>query len=277
MDIYGYAPKKTEQEFIVDGNLTDNNNSPINNGTLSLTNSGETIAASLDENGNYSLTQQNAGETKLTIENDAYKTQSISFNIPEDANKSNINTKLYQEKIDTKTYQYLTVSSEELNLNITDTLVVDDALAQNNEDTNANDENNTSNTNEDINSKPVLKSFKELFTYKNTGVNTNKNEFTALINAAIEQLKTNDKIYINIEASASTVPVSTYSSNKALATARLNETKKLLLNALSAKGIDKSKIIFNKTISLVQGPAYANDSENISKYEPYQYVIIELK
>ncbi|MDT8411119.1 MAG: hypothetical protein RQ875_01540 [Vicingaceae bacterium] len=277
MDIYGYAPKKTEQEFIVEGILTDNNNSPINKGTLSLTNSGETITAKLDENGNYSLTQQNAGETKLTIENDAYKTQSISFNIPDDANKSNINTKLYQEKIDTKTYQYLTLRSNELNLNITDTLVIDDALAQNNENTNADDENNTSNTIEDINNKPVLKSYKELFTYKNTGVNTNKNEFIALINTATEQLKTNDKIYINIEASASTVPVSTYSSNKALATARLNETKKLLLNALAAKGIDKSKIIFNKTSSLVQGPAYANDSKSISKYEPYQYVIIELK
>jgi WD40 repeat protein len=278
MDIYGYAPKKNEQEFIVEGNLTNNNNSPINKGTLSLTNSGETIAVNIDENGNYSLTQQNAGETKLTIENDAYKKQSVSFNIPDGANKSNIKTKLYQEQINTKTYQYLTVSSEELNLNITDTLlVVDDALAQNNEDTTTNNENNTNNTNEDINNKPVLKSYKELFTYKNTSINTNKNEFSTLINAAKEQLKTNDKIYINIEASASTVPVSTYSSNKALAIARLNETKKILLNALTTKGVDKSKIIFNKTGSLVQGPAYANDSENISKYEPYQYVIIELK
>jgi len=94
MDIYGYAPKKNEQEFIVEGNLTDNNNSPINKGTLSLTNSGETIAVNIDENGNYSLTQQNAGETKLTIENDAYKKQSVSFNIPDGADKSNINTKL---------------------------------------------------------------------------------------------------------------------------------------------------------------------------------------
>lgn len=277
MDIYGYAPKKTEQEFIVDGNLTDNNNNPINKAKLSLTNAGETIAANLDENGNYSLSQKNAGETKLTIESGAFKTQSVSFNIPEDANKSNINTILYQEKFDTKTYQYLTVSSEELNLNITDTLVIDDALAQNNDNTNVNDENNTSNTIEDINIKPVLKSYKELFTYKNTGLNSNKNEFAALINAAIEQLKTNDKIHINIEASASTVPVSSYPSNKALATARLNKTKEILLNILTEKGIDKSKIIFNKTSSLVQGPTYANDSENISKYEPYQYVIIELK
>lgn len=277
MDIYGYAPKKTEQEFIVDGSLTDNNNTPINKGTLSLTNSGQTIAAALDENGNYSLTQQNAGETTLTIESDAYKKQSVLFNFPDDANKSNINTKLYQEKVDNKTYQYLTVSSEELNLNFTDTLFIDDALAQNNDDTNTNDENNTSSTNEDINSKLVLKSYKELFTYKNTKINTTKNEFTALINAATEHLKTNDKVYINIETSASTVPVSSYSSNKALANARLNETKKLILNALTAKGIDKSKIIFNKSNSLVQGPAYANDSENISKYEPYQYVIIEIK
>ena len=165
----------------------------------------------------------------------------------------------------------------ELNLNITDTLVIDDALAQNNDNTNVNDENNTSNTIEDINIKPVLKSYKELFTYKNTGLNSNKNEFAALINAAIEQLKTNDKIHINIEASASTVPVSSYPSNKALATARLNKTKEILLNILTEKGIDKSKIIFNKTSSLVQGPTYANDSANISKYEPYQYVIIELK
>jgi hypothetical protein len=278
MDIYSYAPKKTKQEFIVNGNLTDNNNSPINKGTLSLINSGETISTSLDESGNYSLTQQNAGETKLTLESDIYKKQSILFNIPDGENESNIIMRLYQEKIDTKTYQYLTVSSKELNLNITDTLlVVDDALAQNNENTTTNNENNTNNTNEDINNKPVLKSCKEFFTYKNTSINTNKNEFIALINAAIEHLKTNDKVYINIEASASTVPVSTYSSNKALATARLNETKKILLNVLSAKGIDKSKIIFNKTNDLVQGPAYANDSENNSKYEPYQYVIIELK
>lgn len=271
MDIYSYAPKKTEQEFIVKGILTDNNNSPINNGILILTTSEKTVTSSIDEKGTYSFTQQNTGETTLTLESNNYKKQSLVFFIPNDANTSNLNTKLYQEKIDNKTYQYLSVTSENLKINITDTiLIADEALAQNND-------NNTTTTNEDVNAKPVLKSYKELFTYKNTSINTNKNEFTALINAAIEHLKTNNKLYINIEASASTVPVSTYSSNKALATARLNETKKTLLNILTAKGIDKSKIIFNKTNDLVQGPVYANDSENNSKYEPYQYVIIELK
>lgn len=269
MDIYGYAPIQLKHEFIVDGILTDNNNSPINNTTLSLTNAENVISATTNENGNYSLTQQNAGKTQLTIENDKYKKQSIWFTIPDNAHKSNINTTLYQEKINNKTFQYLTVSSENLALTITDTLLVtEDILANNDDETNAV---------EDVANKPVLKSYKELFTYKKTNINTENNDFIILINTIVEQLKTTDKIHINLEASASKVPVSSFPSNKVLATARLNKTKNLILTTLAAKGIEKSKIIFNKTNSLVQGPTYANDAKNELKYEPYQYVIIELK
>jgi len=69
------------------------------------------------------------------------------------------------------------------------------------------------------------------------------------------------------------VPTRTYKNNETLAKLRAKEAKKQLTEVLVSKGMDKSKINFFSTSTLVQGPAYKGDYlKNRVTYEKYQYV-----
>lgn len=141
-----------------------------------------------------------------------------------------------------------------------------------NKDVNAN--NNNTNT---VDIKNVLASYQEFFNYNVKELNASNAKYIELISKVVENVNSDKKVTIEIEASASKVPTKTFKSNDALAKNRGEEAKEAIINALKAKGINMDKVVFKKIKSLVQGPSYKGDFENKDVYEKYQYVIITVK
>lgn len=134
--------------------------------------------------------------------------------------------------------------------------------------------NNTTNT---VENKNALASYQEFFNYNVKELNASNAKYIELISKVVENVNSDKKVTIEIEASASKVPTKTFKSNDALAKNRGEEAKEAIINALKAKGINMDKVVFKKIKSLVQGPSYKGDFENKDVYEKYQYVIITVK
>lgn len=134
--------------------------------------------------------------------------------------------------------------------------------------------NNTTNT---VENKNALASYQEFFNYNVKELNASNAKYIELISKVVENVNSDKKVTIEIEASASKVPTKTFKSNDALAKNRGEEAKEAIINALKAKGINMDKVVFKKIKSLVQGPSYKGDFENKDVYEKYQYVIITIK
>lgn len=134
--------------------------------------------------------------------------------------------------------------------------------------------NNTTNT---VENKNVLASYQEFFNYNVKELNASNTKYIELISKVVDNVNSDKKVIIEIEASASKVPTKTFKSNDALAKNRGEEAKEAIIKALKTKGINMDKVSFKKIKSLVQGPSYKGDFENKDVYEKYQYVIITIK
>lgn len=272
MDIYHFGPKPQETPTLfVNLRLTDQNNQPLSNTVVTLDN-GTNITT--DENGIFSTTKTYTESNLLSLKKDGFKEQSVTIPTPENTEKLDLTASFYQTKISEKNYQILTVKDAENKLIISDTLFIeqDDLVAV--------EKTNTTNTNSNDNNASTVKTtdkFKQTFDYKLTKINTSNEEFTTLINKALDIYNTGKPIEITIEASASKVPVTSFSNNSELAKSRLDEAKKLLSKQLIAKGINENSFKFIDEKSLVQGPDFENDASDINKYKPYQYIIIQIK
>ena len=121
-----------------------------------------------------------------------------------------------------------------------------------------------------------IASYQEYFNYNIKSINTTHQKYTNVIDKVLKE-KPNEKIYINIEASASNVPTKTYGSNRNLAKKRAEAAKSIIISSLAGKGIKKENIVFNSVKSKVNGPKYNSDYQNKNTYEKYQYVIITIK
>ncbi|HTB31129.1 MAG TPA: hypothetical protein VK808_03835, partial [Bacteroidia bacterium] len=75
------------------------------------------------------------------------------------------------------------------------------------------------------------------------------------------------KIIVSIESSASHVPTTKFGSNENLTKARAEELKKTLTKMAANKANVKIELKPS-----VNGPDYANDAQNLAKYEKFQYV-----
>lgn len=271
MDIYHYGPKPQETpSLLVTIKLIDNNNQPLSNTTVTL-DDGSPIMMT---DGNYAAAISYKESTLLTLNKDDFKEQSVTIPTAENAKKLDLSASFYQTKISEKTYQILTVKNAENRLIISDTLFIEQ------DDLVANENTNTNNTNTNQNNTSTVKTtdkFKQTFDYKLTQINPTNKDFIALLNKALEIANAGKTVEITIEASASNVPVTTFSNNQLLAKSRLEEAKKLLSNQLIAKGIKATSFKFIDEKSLVQGPDFENDASDINKYKPYQYIIIQIK
>ncbi|MEM9023789.1 MAG: hypothetical protein AAGB22_08600, partial [Bacteroidota bacterium] len=86
------------------------------------------------------------------------------------------------------------------------------------------------------------------------------------------------KARVTIEASASKVPTSAYSSNEALAKSRAERAEAVLLKALETAKIGKNTVEIVRATPLVQGPDYQQGTAgNTSIYKPFQYVRFRLE
>lgn len=125
---------------------------------------------------------------------------------------------------------------------------------------------------------PTVSTFKANFGYNKTAVNVKDKQFMGLIETIAAKVKTEGSVSIEIEASASKVPTTTYGSNEKLAENRAETAKYTVYKALSEKGLSNKEVKIDRLLPKVQGPEYVpGAAESRSTYEAFQYVIIRIR
>ena len=121
---------------------------------------------------------------------------------------------------------------------------------------------------------PVVKSkfdntpyFVKYFGYNLDEVTSKDPDFPTLVSNIESAIKDGTKIIVSIESSSSTVPTTKFGSNDKLAEARAEAVKKAL-----AKDVKNAPNVKFELKPAVNGPAYAQDAQNLAKYEKFQYV-----
>lgn len=117
--------------------------------------------------------------------------------------------------------------------------------------------------------------YQDFFEYNMNTNDESKQDWNAFIDALVAMTKTCTP-KVKVLSSASTVPTHAFSSNNELAKSRAVNTEKEIRDAVTARGGDASKLIFNKHWA-TRGPAYAGDKDNHEKYGKFQYVKVMAK
>lgn len=124
---------------------------------------------------------------------------------------------------------------------------------------------------------PSQMEFIQYFSYNEKDIEQNQKEYTLFIEKILKHIEIFGNIEISIEASASKVPTKSFISNQNLAEKRALEAKLLLFETLKQKGINSSAVKIKKITPLLQGPSYASDAENTTKYRNFQYVRLKIE
>lgn len=117
---------------------------------------------------------------------------------------------------------------------------------------------------------------KYYFKYDDNKMSLKGREFRKFMRTLEKQIEEIGKpITIRVYSSASTVPTLRYESNEQLAALRAENVKYDIVTYFQQKS--KVSKFVNVVIvdSSVNGPAYENDSKNVEKYRPFQYVIVK--
>lgn len=127
-----------------------------------------------------------------------------------------------------------------------------------------------------IDAKPT--SFEQFYTYNKKDIKKADKIFKKFIDEVELLIKTNGKVDMVFESSASKVPTTTYKTNENLTLKRAEDAKNRVFEALKAKKVDTSKVNITAYSTLVQGPEYNDDwKTNKETYEKYQYIKIHAK
>lgn len=110
------------------------------------------------------------------------------------------------------------------------------------------------------------------FPYNKKEIDISIGSFLSLMEKVSKTVLEKGNATITIEASSSTVPTKSFTSNEALSEIRGKDVKDKVHASMSFKNIDPQKISY-KVDSKVQGPEYKNDAvQNRKEYERWQYV-----
>lgn len=273
MDIYSLCINcPTKITNTINGLLVDNIETPLDGAisikSLASNNKIETIPSTA---GKFTLSTETIGKHEITVESKNFEKQTTTFELPAKSSETDLKIKLNQFQLGENKFQVLTIISNTLNIEKSDTIKLEKLLVE-----------NTTNTNSDVNitnniTSNSLVSYQEFYAYNSTSINTSNSQYINLINQALAKAKNGEKIVIEIESSASKVPTLTYKTNINLSSIRGDEAKKTIVQFLIDKGISEDKILVNSINSIVSGPNYSKDSYNLEKYKKSQYVKITLK
>ncbi len=272
MDIYGLCIDcSTKIINVINGLLVDNNDSPLNNGTVVVKNisSDHTIGTYQVDGGKFSLTTQSIGKHELIVEASNFEKQIIYIELPNASSESDVKIKLNQFQKEGENYQIINLTSNRLGINESDTIKLEKIIASNTDTSNNNNNSNNSSA-----SNIIIASYEMNFNYNQEEINYSDPQFSNMIDKAVNK---GGKIYINIESSSSKVPTKSFKSNINLATLRGEKAKQAIIKLLKEKGIDNDNIIVNAINAIVSGPKYTGDFNNKEKYQKYQYVKITIK
>jgi tetratricopeptide (TPR) repeat protein len=115
------------------------------------------------------------------------------------------------------------------------------------------------------------------FGYNRKTIDTQKDDFIQFADSIQRILSAGGTALISIESSASKVPTYMFKDNLDLSKQRAKTSREILEDYLKEKGANMDKVKFTITSTLVQGPKYDNDPQNLKKYSPYQYVKFTVK
>ncbi len=129
---------------------------------------------------------------------------------------------------------------------------------------------------------PVAGSYSDPKMERDFGYNVNKASLndpsvkTFLAQVDKQMAAGRQEITIEISASASKVPTTTYGDNQTLARLRADNMKKLIEDYFKSKNYSGKVTVVVSSV-IVSGPDYAGDASNTEKYAPYQYVRLNTK
>ncbi|PHR27788.1 MAG: hypothetical protein COA38_13025 [Fluviicola sp.] len=114
------------------------------------------------------------------------------------------------------------------------------------------------------------------FGYNADKLDAENDKLLIFLNGLDEQMKNGRKITVQITSSASNVPTREFKSNGQLAKSRAEKMKKMLEDYYGDMGRENDfTVVITET--LVGGPLYGNDRDNVEKYQPFQYISLSSK
>ena len=115
--------------------------------------------------------------------------------------------------------------------------------------------------------------FMHYFEYNKNKLFVDKGSLKKFVKDVEAQLKEGrPSITINVYSSASKVPTKTYETNEKLTQIRAENMKYDLATYFESKEEFKGKVNVVIVTAIVDGPDYVEDSKNLKKYRPYQFV-----
>ncbi|HXP50831.1 MAG TPA: hypothetical protein VN922_12795, partial [Bacteroidia bacterium] len=111
------------------------------------------------------------------------------------------------------------------------------------------------------------------FKYNMNEVDESAPQYKQFIDSLDAIKNAGQKIVLNLNASASTVPTSKFKSNEDLAKVRAKAALEKIKSSLKMRGITDENITIASNTFKVDGPAYKGDYiENAAEYEKYQFI-----
>ncbi|MBK9534910.1 MAG: PD40 domain-containing protein [Flavobacteriales bacterium] len=115
------------------------------------------------------------------------------------------------------------------------------------------------------------------YEYNAKDIDNNEKRWKEFVDVVVGLIDKNGEAKIVIEASASKVPTKTYGTNDNLSRQRMEDARKRLVEAVTARGKDANLLKLEAVNSIVAGPKYAGDYKNTEKYEKYQYAKLKAR
>jgi hypothetical protein len=114
------------------------------------------------------------------------------------------------------------------------------------------------------------------FGYNADKLDADNDKLVAFIEGVESQMKNGKDVTIKIKSSASYVPTHNFASNEELAKSRANKIKKLLEDHFKKEGLG-DKLTVQITETVVAGPLYKGDRDDVEKYQPFQFIALSTK
>jgi len=118
--------------------------------------------------------------------------------------------------------------------------------------------------------------FVKFYAYNVKDIDKNDARWMQFIDVVVGLIEKNGEAKVVVEASASKVPTKTYGTNENLSRQRMEDARKRLVEAVTARGKDANLLKLEAVNSLVQGPKYAGDYQNTEKYGKFQYAKLKV-
>ena len=118
--------------------------------------------------------------------------------------------------------------------------------------------------------------YAKYYAYNVKDIDQAEAEWKKFIDSVVGIMDKDGSARLVIEASASHVPTKTFGTNENLSNQRMEDARKRLIEAVTARGKDTSKLLLEAVNHRVQGPAYKGDFKNTEKYGKFQFVKLKV-